>query len=72
MELAAALHRVGVPVDLHIYERGAHGMGLGSRSYDPAKFHPWTRDCEFWLRLAELEHNFIIAIRRIEMLTAKK
>jgi len=51
LELAAVLHHVGVPVDLHIYERGGHGMGLGTRDFDSAKRHPWTRDCEFWLRL---------------------
>ncbi len=50
MELAAALRRVGVPFDLHVYERGPHGIGLGNRNFDAANFHPWTRDCEFWLR----------------------
>jgi acetyl esterase/lipase len=47
---AQALRRAGVPFDLHIYEHGPHGMGLGSREYDPAKWHPWTRDCVFWLK----------------------
>lgn len=47
---AQALQRAKVPFDLHIYERGGHGLGLGSRTYDPARLHPWTRDCEFWLR----------------------
>jgi acetyl esterase/lipase len=50
LHLAAALRRVGVPVDLHVYERGAHGLGLGSRDFDATKRHPWVRDCEFWLR----------------------
>lgn len=48
--LATALRRVGVPFDLHIYERGPHGIGLGNKKFDAANFHPWTRDCEFWLR----------------------
>ncbi len=48
--LAAALRRVGVPFDLHVYERGPHGIGLGNKTFDAANFHPWTRDCEFWLR----------------------
>jgi acetyl esterase/lipase len=47
---AQALRRAGVPFDLHIYEHGPHGMGLGSHEYDPAKWHPWTRDCIFWLK----------------------
>lgn len=40
---AQALSRNGVPFDLHIYERGRHGIGL-------ANGHPWTHDLEFWLR----------------------
>lgn len=54
MMLAESLRRVGVPFDLHVYERGGHGMGLGNKTFDTANFHPWTRDCEFWLR----EHKF--------------
>jgi acetyl esterase/lipase len=49
LDFAAALQRHGVPFDLHVYQRGPHGLGLGSRTYDPAQFHPWTRDCAFWL-----------------------
>ncbi|HSI84175.1 MAG: alpha/beta hydrolase [Candidatus Methylacidiphilales bacterium] len=52
---ALALQRAGVRFDLHIYEKGGHGMGLGVKGYDPAitnvaSLHPWTRDLEFWLR----------------------
>jgi acetyl esterase/lipase len=54
LALAGALRRAGVRFDLHIYERGPHGIGLGNKNFDAAKFHPWTRDCEFWLR----EHKF--------------
>ena len=50
LEFAAALQKSGVPFDLHIYEKGAHGLGLGSREYDPQKFHPWVKDCLFWLK----------------------
>jgi acetyl esterase/lipase len=50
LEFAAALRRAGVPFALHIYEKGGHGIGLGSREYDPEKLHPWTRDCSFWLK----------------------
>ncbi len=51
---AQALRKAGVPFDLHIYEKGPHGMGLGSRDYNPAKWHPWTKDCIYWLQL----HHF--------------
>jgi acetyl esterase/lipase len=43
LEFAAALRRAGVPFDLHIYEKGRHGIGL-------AHGHPWTKDCAFWLK----------------------
>jgi acetyl esterase/lipase len=54
LALAAALRRAGVAFDLHVYERGPHGIGLGNKTFDAANFHPWTRDCGFWLR----EHKF--------------
>ena len=47
---ANALREKGVPFDLHLYENGRHGIGLGSKDYDPEKSHAWTRDCIFWLR----------------------
>jgi acetyl esterase/lipase len=50
LQFAAALRKAGVRFDLHIYEKGAHGLGLGSREYDPAKWHPWVGDCVYWLK----------------------
>lgn len=50
LAFAAALREKGVPFDLHLYEKGRHGIGLGSKELDPAKLHPWTKDCAFWLR----------------------
>ncbi|KQB43533.1 alpha/beta hydrolase [Flavobacterium aquidurense] len=41
-----ALKKNAVPAELHIYEKGGHGFGLGVK--DTSKF--WTRDCEEWLR----------------------
>jgi acetyl esterase/lipase len=46
MDFAAALKRAGVPFDLHIYQKGAHGLGLGKTSP-----HPWANDCIYWLRV---------------------
>lgn len=43
MLFASALRKNGVPFDLHIYEKGRHGIGL-------ANGHAWTKDCEFWLK----------------------
>jgi acetyl esterase/lipase len=49
LDLAAALNRHGRPLELHVYEKGGHGLGLGERPYDPAKLHPWTVECRRWL-----------------------
>ena len=49
LDLAAALNRHGRPFELHVYEKGPHGIGLGTRPYDPAKLHPWTVECRRWL-----------------------
>src|SRR5262249_25077121 len=38
LQLAAALRQAGVPFDLHIYEKGPHGQGLGIREYKPENF----------------------------------
>lgn len=50
---AGALRKAGVPFDLHVYERGKHGMGLGSQPYGSGERHPWTSDCLFWLKQRE-------------------
>ena len=49
VEFAAALRRAGVPLELHIYQKGHHGLGLGSKEYDPAQWLPWTTECARWL-----------------------
>jgi acetyl esterase/lipase len=49
LEFAAALQRHGVPFDLHIYEKGAHGIGLQDKP-PFANVHPWGRDLVFWLK----------------------
>ncbi|HUR58956.1 MAG TPA: alpha/beta hydrolase [Opitutaceae bacterium] len=42
---ASALRRAGVPFSLHIYEKGAHGLGLG-RPDRPAP--PWGEQLLYW------------------------
>jgi acetyl esterase/lipase len=51
LQFAEALRKAGVPFDLHIYQKGAHGLGLGTRDYNPAKWLPWTHECAYWLKL---------------------
>ncbi len=48
---AEALRKAHVPFALHIFEKGGHGLGLGSSHWDPAHRHPWTRDCLYWLNV---------------------
>ncbi len=52
---ADSLRLAGVPFDLHLYQKGRHGIGLGSKDFEPEKLHPWTKACAFWLR----EQNFV-------------
>ncbi len=51
LDFALALRRASVRFDLHIYEKGGHGLGLGGPPLDPAKRHDWTRDCSSWLKV---------------------
>ena len=50
LAFANALREKAVPFDLHLYENGRHGIGLGTKDYDPEKAHRWTHDCIFWLK----------------------
>jgi acetyl esterase/lipase len=48
---ATALRKAGVPFELHVYQRGPHGQGLGSHEYDPSKWLPWVNECSRWLEV---------------------
>lgn len=41
-----ALKKNKIPAELHLYEKGGHGFGLGVK--DTSQF--WTRDCVEWLK----------------------
>ncbi len=49
LDFANALRRHGVRFDLHIYQKGRHGIGLGDTP-PFAHGHPWARDLVFWLK----------------------
>ena len=49
LDFAAALRKAGVPFDLHVYQKGSHGIGLGGSVGQV--LHPWTADCLFWLKV---------------------
>jgi acetyl esterase/lipase len=52
---ALALRKAGVPVELHLFEHGQHGLGLGNGTAqfkiaaEPA-FQAWPKLCETWLK----------------------
>ncbi|MCX7290934.1 alpha/beta hydrolase [Janthinobacterium sp.] len=45
--MAAALGRAGVPVELHLFQQGGHGWGLGKRGSEPAA---WPQLLLAWLQ----------------------
>ena len=45
---AAALRKAGVPFEIHLYERGPHGFGLGR---DDPILSTWPARCADWLRV---------------------
>src|SRR6266404_3181156 len=52
ISFATALRKAGVPFELHLYERGPHGFGLGKK--DPI-LSTWPDRCVDWLRV----HGFV-------------
>jgi acetyl esterase/lipase len=54
LAFVSALRRAGVPFELHLYERGPHGFGLGTarpnRPADPV-LSTWPARCADWLKL---------------------
>jgi len=53
-QFAAALRANGVPFELHIFQKGGHGMGLGGGRNGGAR-HPWAGVCLYWLH----QQNFV-------------
>ncbi len=51
VQLYLALHHAGVPVEMHIYEKGRHGLGLGGGD---AAFATWPAHCIDWLKVRGL------------------
>jgi len=52
LQFATALRKAGVPFDLHIYQKGPHGIGLsiGKHGAAPGEVHPWAKDLLVWLK----------------------
>jgi acetyl esterase/lipase len=53
LDFAAALRKAGVPFDLHIYQKGPHGIGLsiGKNGAAPGEVHSWAKNLLVWLRI---------------------
>jgi len=52
---ALALRKAGVPVELHLFERGPHGLGLGAGAPQfkvppEPSFQAWPKLCATWLK----------------------
>ena len=50
LQFAEALRKQAVPFDLHVYQKGGHGLGLGTGEWNPGQRHPWTADLVRWLK----------------------
>ena len=49
MRFASALAKKNIPYDLHIYQKGGHGIGLRAK-FPFTNAHPWSKDVVFWLK----------------------
>jgi acetyl esterase/lipase len=49
-----ALHKHRVPAELHIFEKGQHGLGLGRADY---AFARWPELCAAWLQTRKIIRN---------------
>ncbi len=51
VQLYLAIHKAGVPVEMHVYEKGVHGLGLGGGD---AAFATWPGHFIHWLHVRGL------------------
>ena len=52
LRFVAALQKVEVPYDFHVYQKGGHGIGLssGKNGVPAGDVHPWGKDLLFWFK----------------------
>ncbi len=50
--LAQAYRRAGVPFELHIFERGPHGLALADGETSDGEITPAMRNVQAWMPLA--------------------
>lgn len=51
LAFVSALQANNVRFDFHVFEKGPHGIGLGTREFSPEKWHPWTSALAGWLKV---------------------
>ncbi len=49
IDYAQALRKFNIPCELHLYERGGHGFGLGTNKHDTES--SWPEACIGWLKM---------------------
>lgn len=49
-----ACKKAGVPAEIHLYEKGAHGLGLGPKTLE---FSQWPERCVEWMRTIKVIPN---------------
>ncbi len=54
MQFSTALHDAGVPSELHIFQKGSHGYGLGMGHGDVSA---WTGICIEWMKTGGIIRN---------------
>ena len=55
--MAAALHKHGIPCELHVFERGRHGLALASAETDTPDGATHEDECTVW---PELFYNWLL------------
>ena len=52
LRFVGALQKAGIAWDLHVYQKGPHGIGLsiGKNGAAADDVHPWGKDLLFWLK----------------------
>lgn len=55
MMFASALRKAGVPFEMHLYQKGEHGLSLSNEEvYGPAWQHNITPACQGWLQMMDI------------------
>jgi dipeptidyl aminopeptidase/acylaminoacyl peptidase len=59
LDFANALRAKGVKFDLHVYQKGPHGIGLsiGKNGAADGEVHPWAKDLLVWLKQNQWYEN---------------